>query len=272
MIYFYRIGGIFVDVSILLFLAALPVILIMVFIYKKDKNKEPISLLIKLFLAGFVSCFLVLILSNFLGSFIPFMNSDLTYKSFLDTLLYAFLGVALIEETCKWLMTYLVGYNHREFDELYDGLVYATFVSLGFAFIENILYVIMTSSISTAFLRAVSAVPSHACDAVFMGYYISIAKQFGLVGKKKQEKKYLRLSILVPTVLHGIYDFCLMSGFELLIGIFIVFVIALYILSIKKLKTMSKNNKKIRYKNKFCGNCGKIVTGDFCAYCGMRQE
>ncbi len=259
------------DISLLLALAALPVVLILLFVYKKDKNKEPISLLIKLFLSGFGSCFLVLLISNFLGKFIPFMNSDLTYKSFLDTLLYAFVGVAFIEETCKWLMVYLVGYHSKEFDELYDGLVYATFVSLGFAFIENILYVVMTSSFSTALLRAVSAVPSHACDAIFMGYYISVAKQFGLVKKKKFEKKYLRLSIIVPTILHGIYDFCLMSGYDMLVGVFVVFVIILYIISVHKLKVMSKNNKRIQFRNKFCGNCGKIVTGEFCAYCGTRQ-
>lgn len=258
--------------TILLFLAALPVVAILLFVYLKDKNKEPMSLLIKLFLGGFVSCALVIFVSKFLGVFLPFMDTDLTYKTFLDTLLYAFIGVALVEELCKWVMVYWIGYNHKEFDELYDGLVYCTFVSLGFAFIENILYVITTSSISTAFLRAVSAVPSHACDAIFMGYYVSAAKQFGLAGKKKAEARYLRLSVFVPTLLHGIYDFCLMSGYQTLLIIFLFFVVGLYVFSIKKLLSMSKNNRKIRYKNRFCGTCGKIVTGEFCANCGQRQD
>ena len=259
-------------VEVLLAIAALPVIIILLWIYFKDKEKEPISLLIKLFLSGFVACVLVLLISRFLEAIFPFMNNDIKYKSFLDVFLYAFIGVALVEESCKWLMTYLVGYSNKEFDELYDGMVYAIFVSLGFAFIENILYVIYTASISTALLRAVSAVPSHACDAIFMGYYISIAKQFQLRGRRKTEKRYLIYSIAIPTLLHGIYDFCLMSGYQIFVVTFIAFVIFLYVISIRKLLILSRNNRKIRFKNRFCGHCGKIVTGEFCANCGQRQE
>ena len=260
------------DISFLFVLAAFPVVFILLFVYKKDKNKEPLSLLIKLFLGGFAACFLVLFVSYILGLFFPFMDTSSPNRTFLDILLYAFLGVALVEEVCKWFMVYLIGYHSKEFDELYDGLVYSIFVSLGFAFIENLLYIIMTSSISTALLRAVSAVPSHACDAVFMGYYISLAKQYSLVGKKEAEKKNLRLSILIPALLHGVYDYCLMSNYDILVGIFVVFVIVLYFISIKRLKKMSINNKKILFHNKFCGNCGKAVTGPFCGNCGNRQE
>ena len=257
--------------GLLLILAALPVILILLFVYHKDKNKEPMRLLIRLFIAGILSCILVLILSSILEVFFPFMRGSLASKSFFDILLYAFFGVAIVEEFCKWLMTYIVGYNNREFDELYDGIVYAIFVSLGFAFIENILYVINTSSVNTALLRAVSAVPSHACDAIFMGYYLSLAKQYSLRKRKDLEKKNIILSLAVPTILHGIYDFCLMSGQTILITVFIVFVVFLYIASIKKLKLLAKNNKRIKFKNKFCHVCGKAVTGEFCSKCGTRQ-
>jgi len=259
------------EIAILLALAALPVIIILTIVYTRDKNKEPMALLIKLFFAGFLSCVLVLVISGILELFLPFMSGSLANKTFIETLLYAFFGVALVEEFSKWLMTYLVGYSNKEFDELYDGIVYAIFVSLGFAFIENILYVIQTSSINTALLRAVSAVPSHACDAIFMGYYLSMAKQYALKGYKEKEKKNVLLSIFVPAVLHGIYDFCLMSGYMILVGVFLVFVVILYILSIQKLKHLAKNNKKIIYKNKFCKVCGKAVTGEFCSRCGTRQ-
>ena len=218
---------------LLLVLAILPVVIILIIVYQKDKNKEPMTLLI---------------------------------------ILYAFIGVALVEEFCKWLMTYLIGYHNREFDELYDGIVYAIFVSLGFAFIENILYVISTASLGTALMRAVSAVPSHACDAIFMGYYLSVAKYWSIKRDKDKEKKYVLKSIFVPAVLHGIYDFCLMSGFTILVIVFIVFVVFLYILSIKKLKKLSKYNKQIVFKNKFCHVCGKAVTGSFCSRCGTKQE
>ena len=261
-----------VYVGVLLALAALPVILILSFVYFKDRNKEPMALLIKLFFAGFVSCILVLIISGILEIIFPFMSVDLSSKSFFQTLLYAFIGVALVEEFSKWLMTFLVGYNNREFDELYDGILYAIFVSLGFAFIENIMYIIQTSSINTALLRAVSAVPSHACDAIFMGYYLSIAKQCAIKGAEKLERKYIVKSVFVPAVLHGIYDFCLMSGSALLIGVFIAFVVFLYAASIKKLKKFSNYNRKIQFKNRFCHVCGKAVTGEFCSKCGARQE
>lgn len=257
---------------LLLGLAIFPVIVILFFIYGKDKNKEPISLLLKLFVSGFASCIMVFLISDAMALFLPFMRGTLSSKGFVDLILYAFIGVALVEEFSKWSMTYLVGYNHREFDELYDGLVYAVFVSLGFAFVENIMYVISSSSIQTAFLRAVSAVPSHACDAVFMGYYLSIAKQFAIRGRKKEEKRYLVKSIIIPTIIHGIYDYCLMSGIMILVVVFFIFVIFMYIFSLKKLGALAKNNKKIIFKNKFCKNCGRPVTGEYCSGCGTKQE
>ncbi len=261
----------YIPISFLLFLAIIPVVIILMIVYLKDKNKEPMTLLIKLFFFGFISCILVLLISNFMELFLPFMDTEKSYRSVVDILLYAFFGVALVEEFCKWLMVYMGAYHHRAFDELYDGIIYSVFVSLGFAFVENILYVISTYSIETAILRGISAVPGHACDAIFMGYYLSVAKQFGLRKKRKEEKKYLTMSIIVPMILHGIYDFCLMSGYDILVTAFIIFVIILYILSFRKLSIMSKHNRKIKFRNKFCPGCGKIVTGEFCAHCGRKQ-
>ena len=163
--------------SELFFLAAIPVVLILMFVYNKDKEKEPISLLVKLFFFGILSCFLVLLVSGVLELFIPFMSKELEDQSFIETILYSFLGVALVEESCKWIMLYAGGYNHKEFDEAYDIIVYSISVSLGFAFFENICYVLAPGGIAIALIRAVSAVPGHACDAIFMGYYLSIAKQ-----------------------------------------------------------------------------------------------
>ena len=98
-----------------------------------------------------------------------------------------------------------------------------------------------------------------------------MAKQYSLKGNKDAEQKNVFYSVLIPAILHGIYDFCLMSGYMILVAVFLVFVIFLYILSLKKLKALSKNNKKIKFKNKFCQVCGKAVTGEFCSRCGTRQ-
>ncbi len=281
------------QVSILLILAILPVFLILYFVYKKDKTKEPIMLLLSFFMKGIASCFFVLAVSDILAIFLPFMGKETSEMLFHEVLIYAFICVALVEETCKWMMVYNGGYGHKEFDELYDILVYSIFVSLGFAFFENILYVFSSNSISIAILRAVSAIPGHACDAVFMGYYLSLAKQCKIMGKESLEKKYLKMSILIPTVLHGIYDFCLMSGYTLFVLIFLIFVVYLYVNSIKKLNKLSKANRNLKpnpnrqypsnkqslqvqqlqriNKNNYCVGCGEKLQGEYCTRCGRRN-
>ena len=179
-----------------LFLATIPVIIILLYVYNKDKNKEPLELLIKLFLSGFLACSLVLIASEVLN-FLPFMDRSKNEINIIETFLYAFIGVALVEEVSKWIMVMLLGYNSNEYDEIYDILIYSIFVSLGFAFIENIIYVTTTQSIKTAIIRALSAVPSHACDAIFMGYFLSIAKQHS-VNKNKKGCRTLHITLKFP--------------------------------------------------------------------------
>ena len=234
------------NLFILMTLSILPVLLILSYIYIKDKHKEPISLLLIFFSCGVLSCFLVLKASELITPFFPFMQKTSLERSFLDTILYAFLGVAFIEEICKWIMVYFIGYHHSEFDEIYDMIVYSVFVSLGFAFFENVSYVLINGNLKTVLLRAISAIPGHACDAIFMGYYLSIAKVFRKKKRKDLEISNITLSIMIPTVLHGIYDYCLLSGYPILVYLFGIFVISLYMASYKKLRKMSKINKKIR--------------------------
>lgn len=280
--------------GLLLLLAVLPVLLILYFVYKKDKTKEPMWLLLSFFSKGILSCFLVLTVSGLLSAFLPFMNKDTSDMLFVEVLVYSFLCVALVEEVCKWLMVYNGGYNHKEFDEAYDILVYSIFVSLGFAFFENILYVINSQSLYIAILRAVSAIPGHACDAVFMGYYLSLAKQAKILNKPGKEKEFLKMSIIIPAVLHGIYDFCLMSGYVIFVIVFLIFVIWLYIISINKLNKVAKSNKNLNVFQRrpvpiqnpnqsidmqpqvithgiFCGGCGEKLYGPYCTKCGRKN-
>lgn len=229
-------------VSILLFLAIIPVVVICTFIYRKDKNKEPGFLLVTLFLMGIASCFLVLLLTKILTLIFPFMDGQ-TNRNIFETMAYAFIGVALVEEFCKWIMVYIRGYINKAFDEVYDGIVYSVYVSLGFAFLENIMYVLSQKStqlgMSVAINRAFLAVPGHACDAVFMGYYLSLAKVNSYRGRKDLERNNLILSILVPTILHGVYDFCIFSNMKIFAFVFYAFVAALYIMSLKKVFYMA---------------------------------
>lgn len=261
------------SIGLTIFVTILPVILILVYVNSKDRTKEPLSLLIKLFLLGIISCFLTLGISFISEKYIPFMNPELRNEKFVYTFLYAFIGVALIEELFKWIMVYFVGYKNKKFDELYDIIVYSVFVSLGFACIENIISLLTyNSELSVALIRAISAVPGHACDAIFMGYYLCLAKHFHIRKDKKREKNNIYLSIMVPTLLHGIYDFCLMSDQVILIIVFIVFIIFLYYISIKKLNHISKNSTLLNKTTKQCQNCGAKVEKDFCPICGKKIQ
>lgn len=237
--------------NLLLFaIAIIPVILISKYVHGKDKNKEPVGLLALLFLSGVASCFLVVFISMFLTPYLPFMQIDTSQpNNFLDVLLYSFVGVALIEESCKFLMTYAIGYRNRSFDEVYDIVVYSVFVALGFAGFENVLYVFQ-NGIVTGILRAVLAVPGHACDGLFMGYYLSLAKIAHLKKNKEAERNYIIKSIFIPVVLHGIYDFCCFAGNNIIILVFVVFVIAMYWVAIKKLNLVAKNNRNFFAKKK----------------------
>lgn len=238
---------------LLIILGIIPVAIISMYVYQKDKNKEPIGLLVFLFLGGIFSCFLVLSLSNILINFLPFMS---TQSTFLDVFLYAFVGVAFVEEICKFLVTYALSYRHREFDEIYDMLSYAIFVALGFACFENILYIlnqyslagnIMLPAVEVGLKRAITAIPGHACDGLFMGYYLSLAKVSAKRKNKEAERNNILKSIFVPILIHGIYDFCCFSGLDILMIVFIVFIIVIDIIALKKLNYVAKINRNINY-------------------------
>ena len=258
--------------NILVFLAIIPVVLILTYVYNKDRNKEPTKLLVKLFLLGIVSCFLTLAITDVLEAFFPFFAEEAENQNLFEIFINVFIGVALIEEFSKWLMAYLVGYKSEEFDEVYDSIVYAVFVSLGFAMFENILYVLGNQSVLVGIFRGVLSVPGHACFALYMGYFLSIAKVYSKKGRKDLERRNLIFSIVVPTILHGIYDYCIMSGISILLLVFLVFIILLYVFSIRRLKILSNDTTRLVIKNKFCHNCGTSVKGEFCSNCGARQE
>ena len=255
----------------MIFLSIIPIILILVFVYQKDKKKEPLPLLLVLFCLGILSCFLVLKVSDLVKPIFPFMDMLTKDMDLFNLVLYSFVGVALIEEICKWLMIFLVGYHNKEFDEVYDMIVYAVFVALGFAFYENIAYVFYLGNVKTAALRAVSAVPGHACYAISMGYYLSMAKQFHFKKRKDLERTNIVLSILIPTVLHGIYDFCLMLGYKIFIYIFVLFVIYLFFITYNKLQEVSSSREKVKKVKIYCPKCGHKMTKEFCDNCGTKS-
>lgn len=231
-------------ILLLLFLSIAPVVFFGYQIYKRDFDKEPTSLLVKLFFSGVGSTIVTVLITGVLTIIIPFFGYEAENLNVIQLIPYVFIGVALVEEFSKWIFVYFLEYNDKEFNHLYDGIVYAAFVSLGFACFENILYV-MQYGIGVAITRAFLAIPGHLCDGIMMGYYLSLAKLANINGAKDISKKNLILSLLVPTLAHGLYDYLLFAGEVSDNGIFTIvffaFVIFFFIYAYKKVKKMSTN-------------------------------
>ena len=230
--------------ALLFIMAILPVVLIGIYINSKDKEKEPKSLLLGLFIAGILSCVLVVLISLMMEYISPFFRRESSSFNYLELLFYSFIGVSLIEEGCKWFFTTIIGYRNKNFDEAYDIMVYATFVSLGFASIENILYV-YNGNIATAILRALTSVPGHVCFGITMGHYLLLAKLAKKNNNKKLHRKNLILSLLIPVIEHGIYDYCAFAQNEILLLLLLGGLIVFYITSNRRLERVSTITTKI---------------------------
>jgi RsiW-degrading membrane proteinase PrsW (M82 family) len=227
-------------ILLLLVLSVLPTILILLYIYRRDKyEQEPLTLLLSAFGLGALSTVFVVIVVYALGI------TAKTGNHFTDAFIEAFFMAAIPEELLKFAMLYLLIWKNKNFCERFDGIIYAVFVSMGFATIENILYVLQNGS-GTAIARALTAVPAHALFGVVMGFYFSYAKFL-----PESKNKYLALSISIPILLHGTYDFILMWQANLLehypelsvslILVFIAFVAFLWIQGFKKIKKLSSD-------------------------------
>ena len=168
-------------------LAIAPIFAIILFVYYRDKfEKEPIHLLIKCFLFGVLSIIPAIIIEIIPG----FSDYDVA-NNIAITVIYAFCFVGLGEEFSKFFFIRIYIYRKKDFNEPFDGIIYAVMVSMGFATAENIFYVI-NGGLSTGFVRMFTAVPAHAAFAIIMGYYVGLAKfrknSFSKLFKKRKVK------------------------------------------------------------------------------------
>ncbi len=222
--------------GILIFLACLPSIILLVFIYKVDKfNKEPIGLLIGLFSLGVIAVIPAIIIERIL------ININF-FQGFLGLVIEAFLIIALTEEYLKRMAVKLSAYKSKEYDERLDGIVYSVVASLGFATIENIMYVLQyTDSLPLIWLtRALLSVPAHMLFGITMGYYLSMSK---FCSNPVLAKRYIHLSLWVPVGFHGLYDVLALSGNAFFILLLLPLMIFLWIYNIKRLKMYQKESK-----------------------------
>ncbi|MFH1120531.1 MAG: PrsW family glutamic-type intramembrane protease [Bacteroidota bacterium] len=181
----------------LLFISVLPVIFILIYIYYKDKyEKEPLGLLLKAFIGGVMSAGATLLL------LIPLNGYDLQAGNVVaGAFIKAFGWAAIPEESLKFIFLYWIIWKNRNFNEYYDGIVYAVSVSLGFACFENILYVTQ-HGITVGITRAFLSVPAHALFGVVMGYFFSLARFHDT-----NTLNNLFKSLFYAIILHGIFDF-----------------------------------------------------------------
>lgn len=214
---------------LLVCIAIIPVLFLLKLAFDKDKiEKEPFLLLLRLFIAGIISAAIVLSVSKSLRMLIH-IDSNF-YNSFVK--------IAFVEEICKWICIYIITWKNKEFNYKFDAIVYSIFASLGFALIENIGYA-FSYGLTTCLLRAIISVPCHTFFAIYMGYYLGIAKVYYIHKNYKNGSIYTLYSLFVPTALHGIYDYCLIGGNDGFYVLFIMFIISLYIFSVKTLNTSS---------------------------------
>lgn len=226
---------------ILFILAIIPILILGLYIYNKDVEKEPKILLLKLFVCGILSSLFVFLFSYLLFEFFNDFRINLNSVDYVKYFIYSFLLVSFFEEGCKWLSTRLIGYNSKYFDEPYDIIVYASFVALGFSFIENIMYV-FNYGVSAAVLRAVISVPGHLSFGIMMGYYMLLAK---LSENKRDYKKYMIISFIFPVLIHGSYDFLLLLKNTYILIILFTLLFLFYVFSYFKIRQVLEITKKI---------------------------
>ncbi|UCF98842.1 MAG: PrsW family intramembrane metalloprotease [Spirochaetaceae bacterium] len=208
-------------------LAAAPALLLLRYYYRQDRERpEPKGLVVRIFLFGIVATFVAIPLELLMSVF----QRLFTDFPLLTALFKAFVVAALVEEYLKLTIVRLFAYRNRNFDEIMDGVVYAVVASLGFACMENILYV-LGGTIWTALTRAVTAIPLHATASGLMGYYVGRAK---FAPSPQMERASINKGLRIAIFIHGTYDFLLFSvpvlGTLPVVGIIPLIIIAFLIL------------------------------------------
>ncbi len=221
-------------------LAIGPSLVLIHFVWSRDRYREPAGNLLVYFLLGA----LVVIPAAYLESalHVPILGGVVEGIEALPTAVWAFLGVALVEESFKYVALWLRVRKDRHLDEPFDWLVYAVALALGFAALENVFYV-MEGGASVAMSRALTAVPSHALDGTMMGW--RLARAHGRTGAGAVRQRVLAL--VEPVAWHGAYDYLLMLAGEAeaneanaLAFAWLALVVAQWVVCARRLRTLCR--------------------------------
>ncbi len=233
------------DTILKLGIAILPVAFLWMYVWKQDTKKEPLAQLLKGLIYGALICIPVVFVESAISMLLIGPGGE--PQTLGDTTLLSFLGAALPEEGFKLLALWLLLRKNPYFDEHFDGVVYAVCVGLGFAAVENAVYVMPTEDwMSVGFSRALLAVPGHYAFAVMMGYYYSVHHFID------HSPKTAVMILLVPVIAHGIYDSLALSGMvDPLIGglsfvVLILFCVRMHKIAYQKVVTLVMKDRKSR--------------------------
>jgi len=234
-------------------LAIVPSFVWLFFFLKTDKDPEPRTRILVIFLLGIISAIpilffessLLFLINNYLGSgqYGPIAAS-------ITSFLKIFIAVAFVEEIFKYLVVKLAAVNHQEFDEPIDAPIYMITSALGFAAAENVLVLNSTVWASpewpfyTILIRFLGATFLHALSSAAFGCFIALSFY-----NLKRRNLYFLSGLGLAVLLHGLFNFFIMksqdfSQFEFLILILIGVALVLFSFSkkIKRLKNICKLN------------------------------
>lgn len=233
---------------ILIAAAILPAVFLLIKVYRADKlEREPPLLLLSLIIYGIFATGLAMVTERAGDAVLScfFAENALIYNA----MMY-FVVVAFSEEGFKYLLLKNRTWYSPAFNCRFDGVVYAVFVSLGFALWENIGYVVQYG-LSTALLRAVTAVPGHACFGVFMGAWYGMAKDYDNMGRPGLSKLCRFMAFLLPAFMHGCYDFIATLPSMHYGWIFVGFIAVMFVIALLVIRNMSKHDRYIAYNDSF---------------------
>ena len=204
--------------------AAAPGVSLLTYLYLRDRYEaEPIHMVLRMFVLGILVVIPIMVLQRGLELWL----GD-------HSIVSAFVQSAGVEEFLKWFVLFHVIYNHTEFDEPYDGILYAAAISLGFATMENILYAIYSpASFGSLLARALLPVSGHALFGIMMGYYMGKAK----FAVKRKSILFLTISFLLPLALHGSFDWIILATDKDWIWFMVPFMLLLWIWGLRKMNT-----------------------------------
>ena len=228
---------------ILLAAAVLPAAFLLYRVYQMDAiEKEPWSILRKLLLWGALSGIPAALVESLLTGVVQNLLEEGTL---LYNFVFGFIVAALVEESFKFFFLYKFTFKSPHFNYRFDGVVYAVFVSMGFAILENVLYVFQ-GGLGVAISRALLALPLHAACGVYMGIAYGQQKVNSLY-KPASFGSVARACLPVPILIHGFYDSCAFSAekYPIFLLAFVVFVILVFILTLRQLKKASQTDAPV---------------------------